>query len=184
VEFIDPGDEECIVELCCGTGSVTMELARRRRQSRITASDISTDQIRVARWKAGRKNLPVDYSVQNAANTSYPSSSFDKVVVSAAFHEMTAGSRKAIYQEILRLLKPGGSFLLSEPERSGNGWIDFWLYTIVFNPWHPETKTVLEVIDGRIEQEIAEAGFTLVEKKQEKNWYFTCLRFTGNGLTM
>jgi len=176
VEFIDPQPGERIVELCCGTGAVTVDLAQQGIDSHISASDISPDQIRVAKWKARKKRINIDYSVQNASSTSYPSCSCDKVVISAALHEMNRSSRKRIFQEISRLLKPGGCFYVTEPEPSQNWWVNTWLFRIVFNAWHPETKAVVAFINSKIERELEETGFNVDKKIQEKAWYFQCVK--------
>jgi len=171
VEFIDPKSGEQIAELCCGTGAITLDLANKGKETHICASDISPDQIRVAKWKAKKNNVDIEFSVQNASSTSYKSSSFDKVIISAALHEMTSSSRKSIFKEISRLLKPEGCFYVTEPEKSQNWWVNFWLFRIVFNSWHPETKAVLAFINGKIETELKETDFKVDEKIQEKAWY-------------
>ena len=176
VEFVSPKPGDRIVELCCGTGAVTFDLAKKEKGAYLYASDLSPDQIRVAKWKSRKKNFEVEFSIQNASSTTYKSSFFDKIIVSAAFHEMTSDLRIRILKEISRLLKPEGFFYITEPEKSKNRWVNIWLFKIVFNSWHPETKAVLEFINGKIDKELKETGFKVDEKIQEKDWYFQCLK--------
>lgn len=157
-DLVDPRAGERIAELCCGTGSVALRLARRAAAVGIAACDLSPAQLRVARFKARLAGRALDLSVQDASNTSYPSAHFDKVVISAALHEIARHRRRAIYEEAKRILKPGGSFLLSEPSRPSGLWGRIW-FKIIFNPLNPETPTVLELIDGGLEGELADAGF-------------------------
>jgi demethylmenaquinone methyltransferase/2-methoxy-6-polyprenyl-1,4-benzoquinol methylase len=157
-DMIKPGADEKIAELCCGTGSVALRLAKTAGAAGIAASDLSADQLRIARLKARLTRSAVEFSVQDASNTSHPSAHFDKVVISVALHEIVRGRRRAIYREVKRILKPGGCFCVSEPSRPGNLWGGIW-FKILFNPLNPETPTVLELIDGGLESELADAGF-------------------------
>jgi len=177
INFIDPKPGDAIAELCCGTGGVTTELAKIEDLPQIVACDLSPDQIRVAKRKAKKNRLDIDYSVQSASHTSYPSSFYDKVLLSDALHEIRIRTRRAIYKEVLRLLKPNGSFYVTEPERPQGRWKGFfWDFFFRFNP---EGETARELIDGGLERELIEAGFILEDKSISPNedvQYLKCSR--------
>ena len=180
-DMIDPKPGEDIAELCCGTGSITSRLAKRLDGHGVVACDLSPDQIRVARFKAKLRGKPIDFSVQDASKTSFPTSHFDKVVISAALHEIAKPRREAIYEEVERILKPGGHFLVTEPDLPANGWGRAW-FRIVFGPWNPERKIVRELIDGGLESELRDAGFHIEESAPTNFGLFKNIRCSLSGL--
>jgi SAM-dependent methyltransferase len=97
-----------ILELGCGTGYFTRELAK--LNIHITAIDISPDLIEEARKEVtyGR----VDFQIQNAYQMTYENDLFDAVVGSSVLHHLEI--EKAVY-EIYRVLKPGGQIAFTEP---------------------------------------------------------------------
>ena len=91
-----------ILELGCGTGVFTRELASRFPSAEIVATDISADMIRVARQRAGRS---LEWIVADAR--SYTASRpFPLVVSSCALH--WASPFDATAANIARLLEPCG----------------------------------------------------------------------------
>ena len=163
VTLIDPKPGERIAELCCGTGAITMALARKVGNPGIMASDLSRDQIRVAKFKTKIRNMDINYAICDASNTPYPSNVFDKVVISRALHEIEKERRMKIYQEAKRLLKPGGIFYLGETHRPLKGWGRLWIDT-VFWKGNPEHKTAYEFMAG-LKEELTEAGFRILSKQ-------------------
>lgn len=167
LELIDPKPGERIAELCCGTGAVTLRMAKRVGESQIVACDLSHYQIRAAQRRARRRGIDnVIFTVQDAANTSFRSSSFDKVVLSDALHEIKESTRKAIYDEAIRLLKPGGRIYLSEPNhpQKGERWGRF-CYNVFWVFDQAEKETAWALHDGGLEREVSQAGFNLEEVK-------------------
>ncbi len=163
ITFIDPKPGERIAELCCGTGAVTMALARKVGTPVIMASDLSRDQVRVAKFKSKIRNIDINFAIYDASNTPYPSGSFDKVVISRALHEIEKERRMKIYQEVQRLLKPGGIFCLGETHRPAKGWGRCWI-DLIFCKWNPEHKTAYTFMEG-LKEELDEAGFKIMAKQ-------------------
>ncbi len=161
--LIDPKPGEQIAELCCGTGAITMALAKMVGTPTIMASDLSQDQVRVAKWKGKIRRVDINFEVHDASCTPYPSEFFDKIVVSRALHEIQKSRRVLIYQEVQRILKPGGVFYLCEPHRPKKGRGRFWI-DFIFWKWNPEHITAFEFMEG-LNKELTEAGFKLLEKR-------------------
>jgi 2-polyprenyl-3-methyl-5-hydroxy-6-metoxy-1,4-benzoquinol methylase len=100
--------EESVLELGCGTGYFTRELAVTGAQ--ITAIDISLELLEVARQRCSPGN--VQFEVGNAYAMTFPDETFDSVVGSSVLHHLEI---EAALKEIHRVLKPGGSIYFTEP---------------------------------------------------------------------
>jgi SAM-dependent methyltransferase len=97
-----------VLELGCGTGYFTRELARSGAE--IVAIDVSPELLEIASANCAVPN--VRYEIQNAYELSYPDAVFDSVVGSSVLHHLEI--EKAVC-EIYRVLKPGGRISFTEP---------------------------------------------------------------------
>jgi len=97
-----------VLEIGCGTGLFTKELAR--TDNAILAIDISEALIRKAKERVSVAN--VNFIVGNACETEFKSGSFDFVVGSSSLHHLEVDSA---LKEFIRVLKPGGGMMFTEP---------------------------------------------------------------------
>ena len=97
-----------VLELGCGTGYFTRELAR--SQADIIAIDVSPELLEIAKVACPAEN--VRYEIQNACALSCLDAVFDSVVGSSVLHHLQI--REAV-REIYRVLKPGGTIYFTEP---------------------------------------------------------------------
>lgn len=102
------GDNKSVLEIGCGTGLFTAEIAVTGHH--ITAIDISPELISKARERVTADN--VVFALENAYETTLPEGSFDAIVGSSCLHHLELN--KAL-REFHRLLKPGGSIMFTEP---------------------------------------------------------------------
>jgi SAM-dependent methyltransferase len=97
-----------ILELGCGTGSFTGELARSGAD--IIAIDVSPELLEIARANWSAPN--VRYEIQNAYALTYSDATFDSIVGSSVLHHLEI---EEALREIYRVLKPGGTIYFTEP---------------------------------------------------------------------
>lgn len=97
-----------VLELGCGTGYFTRELAR--SEAHIVAVDVSPELLEMARADCSTTN--VSYEIQNACAMSYRDAVFDSVVGSSVLHHLET---KEALREIYRVLKVGGTIYFTEP---------------------------------------------------------------------
>jgi SAM-dependent methyltransferase len=97
-----------VLELGCGTGTFTRELARSGAD--IIAIDVSPELLEIARASYSASN--VRYQTQNAYALSYPDAAFDSVVGSSVLHHLEV---EEALRNIYRVLKPGGTIFFTEP---------------------------------------------------------------------
>jgi ubiquinone/menaquinone biosynthesis C-methylase UbiE len=97
-----------VLELGCGTGYFTRELARSGAD--IIAIDVSPELLEIARANYSAPN--VCYQIQNAYQLDCPDAMFDSVVGSSILHHLEI---EEALREIYRVLKAGGTIYFTEP---------------------------------------------------------------------
>ncbi|KGG16530.1 MULTISPECIES: bifunctional demethylmenaquinone methyltransferase/2-methoxy-6-polyprenyl-1,4-benzoquinol methylase UbiE [unclassified Prochlorococcus] len=107
VTYLKPSSGEQWVDLCCGTGDLTLSLARLVRPfGSVLGIDFSGSQILQATKRAlAEPWLPVSWLKRDVLNTGLPSACFDGVVMSYGLRNLS--DPEDGLQEIYRLLKPG-----------------------------------------------------------------------------
>jgi ubiquinone/menaquinone biosynthesis C-methylase UbiE len=99
---------ERILDVACGPGASTRRLLRYYAPDKVTGINISENQIAAARERAPG----CAFLLMDAAQLAFPDNQFDAVMcVEAAFHFNT---RARFLGEALRVLKPGGSLVLTD----------------------------------------------------------------------
>jgi demethylmenaquinone methyltransferase/2-methoxy-6-polyprenyl-1,4-benzoquinol methylase len=124
---------EKALDICCGTGDLSLNIAREGRDVEVTGIDFSRPMLVKAREKAHKSGLADRVSFMNGdiANLPFPDGNFDCVGVSFAFRNLTYNNPLApkYLAEILRVLRPGGRFVIVESSRPRAGlWPVKWLH--------------------------------------------------------
>jgi len=105
-----------ILDLACGYGYFTVEVARRVPGGKVRAIDIQAGDVECARENAARSGLAdrIDATVMDATSMSLRDGEFDMVVNFAGLEDihMTRGRSgvQQAFREVRRVLKPGGLF--------------------------------------------------------------------------
>jgi demethylmenaquinone methyltransferase/2-methoxy-6-polyprenyl-1,4-benzoquinol methylase len=148
--------DSSVLDLCCGPGGATRYLAA--TGARVTGLDLSERSLRHA-----RERLPGVHFVQGRAEAMpFVGASFDLVHTSVALHEMEPTQRRAIIREVLRVLKPGGTFALIDYHRPTNPL--YWPGLVLFL-WVFETHTAWELLATDLPGLLAECGFSTLEQQ-------------------
>lgn len=120
---VAPG--ESVLDLGCGTGALTMSLARRVGPGgRVSGVDISKERVAGARRKANRAGLTIDYRVASIERLPFSDGSVDLVVSSLVFHHLAPEVLGRAVGEIQRVLKPGGRVFIIDMQsvdQAGHG---------------------------------------------------------------
>ncbi|NJN73952.1 MAG: class I SAM-dependent methyltransferase [Limnothrix sp. RL_2_0] len=145
-----------ILDLCCGAGQTTQFLTQ--YSDHVTGLDISPLAIERA-----KKNVPqAEYVIGAAEKMPLPAAQFDIVHTSAALHEMTPTQLQQIFQEVYRVLKPGGIFTFIDLHQPTNPLFIPSLYTFMFLF---ETDTAWGLIKADLPQQITDNGFEILKQE-------------------
>ncbi|WP_435628054.1 methyltransferase domain-containing protein [Candidatus Ferrigenium straubiae] len=102
-----------ILQLTCVYGKLTPSLLS-CTNGEIHLCDAATGQLRLARRKTRHAAERCHLARMNAESLGYRSDAFDQVIVFFLFHEMPAAARENTYAEIARVVRAGGSVLITE----------------------------------------------------------------------
>ena len=108
---VRPG--ELILDAACGTGNFSLKLARKGAQ--VVGVDLAPGMLAVAQEKAVREGLPVSLVQADLCCLPYPANHFDGVICMAAFEFIP--EPQTAFNELIRVLKPGGSLLIGTINR-------------------------------------------------------------------
>jgi len=100
-----------VAEVGCGRGDFAIDLARAGAE--VTAMDFSAEAISVARERAQRIGVAVEFLVGDAQDTRLPENSFDLVVSCECMEHVERPAHMAA--ELYRICKPGGRCILTTP---------------------------------------------------------------------
>jgi demethylmenaquinone methyltransferase/2-methoxy-6-polyprenyl-1,4-benzoquinol methylase/phosphoethanolamine N-methyltransferase len=112
---VQPG--EAVLEIGCGTGSLAIAARQRMGPAgKVYGIDPSEQMLAVARGKAARAELQVDFQPGVVESLDFPDDSFDAVLSSLMVHHLPDDLKQAGMAECLRVLKPGGRLVIVDIE--------------------------------------------------------------------
>ncbi len=101
------------LDVCCGTGDLTFELAQRVGTTGMaTGLDFSEEMLVRARRKADDKHLPTTFVQGDALNMPFDDGAFDGATV--AFGARNLSDLDAGIREMARVVRPGGRVVILE----------------------------------------------------------------------
>ncbi|MCB4455267.1 methyltransferase domain-containing protein [Leisingera sp. McT4-56] len=152
-----PGDR--ILDLGCGNGLLTLELARTVGPAgHVTGLDASPDMLAAARQRLqGRANTTLTES--DAASLPFEPESFDKAVSVQVFEYIT--SRRPVLRALHQVLKPDGRLVIGDIHFDTFAWhsdnaarmqrfLDIW-----------DNHLADRTVPARLPEELRDSGFTL-----------------------
>jgi len=115
---------ESVLDVGCGTGSLTIVAKRRAGSSEVCGIDAAPEMIAKATKKAKKAGVEISFQTSVVERLPFPDGHFDVVLSSLMLHHLPKAAREQGAREIRRVLKPGGRWLIvdfggGEPKRKG-----------------------------------------------------------------
>ncbi|MCB2181768.1 MAG: methyltransferase domain-containing protein [Desulfobulbaceae bacterium] len=157
LQHMDFASNDRILDIGCGTGSLTLLVARQLEEaSLITGIDAAPKMIAIARRKAAKLGCPAVFSVGVSEELDFEDASFDFVVNSMFTHHIDHELKQRSFQEMYRVLKPGGKILTVDIDRPTTllGALMGWgaRYLLI-------QEELVDNLKGNLPALMAEAGF-------------------------
>ena len=128
--LLQPG--EAILDVGCGTGGVTIPAKIRVGvQGSAAGIDPAPEMIAVARRKAKRAKIEIDFRVGVIESLPFPNETLDVVTASMMMHHLPSHLQVQGLAEIWRVLKPGGRILIADMMRPSNSLIKRFFSLVV-----------------------------------------------------
>lgn len=123
---IKAGDS--VLDVGCGPGSVTIPAKiRAGLHGKAAGIDPAPEMIAVARRKAARKGLEIDFRLGVIEALPFPDASFDVATSSLMIHHLPVDLQVRGLAEIYRVLKPGGRILIADFMRPNTSFLGQFL---------------------------------------------------------
>ena len=147
-----------ILDLGCGTGTLTLMLKREQPEAEVTGLDGDPQVLDIARKKS--RDIDIQWDEGLASLLPYPDSVFDRVVTSLVIHHLSTDDKLRAFKEVYRVLKPQGELYV----------LDFGAphspLTRFMTTYMHRLEEVADNFDGLIPQFITEAGFRSVREAE------------------
>jgi ubiquinone/menaquinone biosynthesis C-methylase UbiE len=168
VDWVDPRPGERIVDICCGTGTLTIALAGRLAGvGEVVGLELSSAQLNVARKK--KRSDGLTFLEGDARRLPFADGHFDKGVICGALHEMPAEVRQRVLAEAHRVIRPGGRMVFIEQNQPRRGWKRA-LFDLL-ERLNPEYPTYRDLLRRGLTNEIEAGGFRVV-RRDVTSWEF------------
>jgi ubiquinone/menaquinone biosynthesis C-methylase UbiE len=161
--------DESVLDVGCGTGGVTIPAKLRvGKNGQASGIDPAPQMIAVARRKASRAGLEIDFRVGVIESLPYPDATFDTVTSSLMMHHLPEHLRSKGLAEIRRVLKPGGRLLIADITRLGPSFLERF-FTLLLRHGHAMQFGIED-----LPELLQEAGFEEIKQLED---YFLVIGF-------
>jgi len=147
-----------VLDLGCGTGTLTLMLKRAYPEAQMTGLDGDPQVLDIARDKTRGADIQWDEGL--TSSLPYPDSVFDRVVTSLVIHHLVTDDKRRAFKEIHRVLKPNGELHILDFGAPHSSLARFMV------TYMRRLEETADNFDGQIPHFVTEAGFGEVKEAQ------------------
>ncbi|MBS1789992.1 MAG: class I SAM-dependent methyltransferase [Acidobacteria bacterium] len=166
-------DGQRVLDLGCGTGTLTLAAKRKTPGCEITGLDGDPAILKQAAAKARRAGLPIVYDEGMSFALPYADGWFDRVLSSLHFHHLTRESKLKTLAEAHRTLKRGGELHIADWGTPDNLFMRLGSFLV---QKFDGIETTADSFNGLLPQFAAQMGFVFVEETSHFNTLFGTIR--------
>jgi len=152
-------NDQTVLDLACGTGTLSIGIKRRFPEIGICALDADPKILRQAVKKASDRRLEINFGLSYSDELPFADEHFDRVFSTLSFHHLTHEKKIRTIREIRRVLKPEGELHLADyglPAGSSQKALSRFITLI------DGKETTIDNLEGRLGILLEENGFARV----------------------
>ena len=167
---LQPGQD--VLDLGCGTATLTIMLKQRCPGVRVVGLDGDPKVLAIAREKVAAAGADVELHEGMAFAPPFTPGSFDRVVSSLVFHHLTTENKRRTLAQVREMLRAGGELHVADWGKPHNALM--WIASLGIR-WLDGAETTADNLDGRLVRLMAEAGFSTAEETHQEMTMFGTL---------
>jgi len=161
VDFVNPKEDEKILEFGFGTAQNIIILKQRFPDSDVQGVDIDPKIKSIAEYKLNKAGIHAPLFLYDGNKLPFEDKSFDKVYSSLVFHQLDSVTKLKCLLEINRILKPEGELIIGDWGKAKTKWMRFSFYLVQLLDGF---KTTNDNVNGLMIKYISDARFKNVEE--------------------
>jgi ubiquinone/menaquinone biosynthesis C-methylase UbiE len=167
VNQANPQCGDMILDLGCGTGTLTLMLHRQQPEAGLIGLDGDENVLKIAHQKSRVGGFTkIHWEKGLAFNLPNPGDTFSLVVSCLVIHHLILSDKRRTFNEVFRILKPEGSFHIADFGLAHNGIMR--LISLIMSRF----EQTADNFNGQIPVLLEEAGFENVEETAHLNSIF------------
>ncbi|MBC8275306.1 MAG: class I SAM-dependent methyltransferase, partial [Chloroflexi bacterium] len=158
IELADIKERYRVLDVGCGTGTLAIcERSKVGDGGYVAGIDSSVEILGLAREKATKENVDIDFKIGSIEEIPYEDDFFDVVTCSMVTHHLSSEGKRKGFNEIHRVLRPTGHFLLVDIGKPTSS-----IVKVLLKPFYPLAGSMRDNLNGRLPYLLEKAGFEQV----------------------